>query len=242
MRCQRTHIDKVMCAGGALALWPTSNLCLKEASMALYPPSKYRRLSITAGGVDNFMAFFKDLHKSWLKIEFLQEYDESGFTGYDAFRNGDYDEAARLVREMVMSQRELYGHAAERKISMTRIRICELPLSPYLQHYEFAAYLADIECGEDIRLVSADDVRRLLEETGISDFVLFDRERVIALIYDVHSGSLQEARLVEDAELVRSYSAVADELMKVSVPMLQSPIYLDSVGRSLETTKRSPGQ
>lgn len=210
--------------------------------MALYPPTKYRRLNTTAGGVDDFMTFFRSLHKSWMKIEVLQEYDESGFTGYDAFGNGDYDEAARLVREMVMSQRELYGHAAEHKISMTRIRICELPLSPYLRHYEFAAYLADIECGEDIRLVSADDVRSLLDETGISDFVLFDRERVIALLYDVRSGSLQEARLVEDTELVQSYSAVADELMRASVPMLQSPIYLDSVGRSLETTKHSPGQ
>ncbi|MFI7454717.1 DUF6879 family protein [Nonomuraea sp. NPDC049714] len=210
--------------------------------MALYPPTKYRRLSITAGGVDDFMKFFTGLRTSWVKIEFLQEYDESGFAGYDAFKNGNYDEAATLVREMVMGQRELYGYAAEHKISMTRIRVCELPLSPYLKHYEFAAYLADIECGEDIRLVRAADVSRLLDDTGMSDFVLFDHRRVIALIYDLHTGSLREARLVEDTELVRAYSAVADELTRVSVPMLQSSIYLDSVGRSFETARCSPGQ
>ncbi|MFD2356718.1 DUF6879 family protein [Nonomuraea ferruginea] len=164
--------------------------------------------------MDDFMAFFRDLRRSWVKVECLQEYDESGFSAYDAFRNGDYDEAARRVREMVLGQRELYGHAVEHGIAMTRIRVCELPLSPYLEHYEFAAYLADIECGEEIRLVEAVDVRPLLDETGISDFVLFDRERVIALIYDKRSASLREARLVEDAELVHAYAAVTDELME----------------------------
>ncbi len=210
--------------------------------MALYPPTKYRRLSTTAGGVDDFMMFFKGLRKRWVKIEILQEYDESGFAGYDAFKSGDYGRAATLVRKMVMSQWELYDHAAEHGISMTRIRVCELPLSSYLLHYEFAAYLADIERGEDIRFVDASDVRRLLDETGISDFVFFDYERVIALIYDIHSGSLQEARLVEDAELVQAYSTVVDKLTKASVPMLQSPIYLDAVGRSFDSVKDSPGQ
>lgn len=197
--------------------------------MALYPPTKYRRLSTTAGGVDEFMTFFQSLRRSWVKAEFLQEYDESGFPGYDAYKRGAYEEAAELVRDMVMSQRELYDHAAEQGVTMTRIRVCELPLSPYLRHYEFPAYRADIECGEDIRLVAVADIRRLLDKTGISDFVLFDRERVIALIYDVRSGLLREARLVEDVQLVRAYVELTDELVRKSVPMLQSPIYLDSL-------------
>jgi len=185
------------------------------------------------------MTFFRAVRKCWVKIEFLQRYDESGSAGYDAFMKGDYGEAAARVREMVASQQELYAHATDRQISMIRIHVCELPLSSYLKNYEFAAYLADIEHGEDIRLVDAADIRQLLDETGISDFVLFDRERLIALIYDLDAGTLKEARLVEDAALVDAYSAMADELMKASTPMLQSAIYLDVAGPSARSADHS---
>lgn len=196
--------------------------------MKIYPPATYRPLSTTSGGVDDFMTFFRGLRSRWVKVEFLQEYDESGFAGYEAFKRGDHVEAARLVRDQVMNQDEIYSHAREREVAMIRLRICQLPLTSYLIHYEFAAYLADIEQGEDIRFIDASDVGRMFAETNISDFVLFDDRVVIALIYDLQTSTLEEARLVEDPALVKAYAGVADRLIQESVPMLESRIYLDA--------------
>ena len=197
--------------------------------MKIYPPAPYRPLRTTSGGVDDFMTFFRDLRSRWVKVEFLQEYDESGFAGYEAFKRGDYIEAARLVHDQVVNQDEIYSHAREQDVTMIRIRVCKTPLTSYLIHYEFAAYLADIEQGEDVRLIDARDIGRIITDMGVSDFVLFDDRVVIALIYNLQTRSLEEARLVEDPSLVKTYASVADLLIQESVPMLESRIYLDAI-------------
>ncbi len=126
---------------------------------------------------------------------------------------------------MVKSQADIYSHTQRFGVAMIRVRICELPLSPYLVHYEIPAYLADIECGEDIRFVDSRLIDDLLTDSGISDYVLFDDKRVIALIYDLASATLQDVLLTEDQEVVRRYVEISDELIRRSVPMLESPIF-----------------
>jgi hypothetical protein len=193
--------------------------------VAIYPPLKSRSISTTDGHTDDFDTFFKELRSRWVKIERLQEYDESDSVGYQAFKRGDYAEARDHVQRMVRSQTGIYSHARRFGVTMIRIRICDLPLSPYLVHYEIPAYLADIECGEDIRFVDARVIEDLLTNSGISDYVLFDDKRVTALIYDVASATLRDVLLAEDREVVRQYIDISDELIRRSVPMLESPIF-----------------
>jgi hypothetical protein len=193
--------------------------------MAIYPPAKSRSISTTNGHTDDFDTFFNELRSRWVKVERLQEYDESDSAGYQAFKRGDYAESRTLVQQMVRSQTGIYAHAQQFGVIMIRIRICELPLSPYLVHYEIPAYLADIECGEDIRFVDARLIDDLLTDTGISDYVLFDDKRVTALIYDAASATLQDVLMTEDQAVVRQYVEVSDELIRRSVPMLESPIF-----------------
>ena len=193
--------------------------------MAIYPPAKSRSIRATNGHTEDFDTFFNELRSRWVKVERLQEYDESDSAGYQAFRRGDYAEARKLVQQMVRSQTALYSHAQQFGVAMIRIRICDLPLSPYMVHYEIPAYLADIECGEDIRFVDAQRIEELLTDSGISDYVLFDDKRVTALIYDVGSATLQDVLLTEDPAVVRQYVEISDELIRRSVPMLESPIF-----------------
>jgi len=175
--------------------------------------------------VDDFDKFFRELRSRWVKVERLQEYDESDSVAYQAFRRGDYAEARNLVQKMVRSQTDFYSHVQRFGVAMTRIRICDLPLSPYLVHYEIPAYLADIECGEDIRFVDARLIDDLLTDSGISDYVLFDDKRVTALIYDTASATLQDVLLTEDPAVVQQYVEISDELISKSIPMLESPIF-----------------
>lgn len=193
--------------------------------MAIYPPANSRSISTTNGHTDDFDRFFNELRSRWVKVERLQEYDESDSAGYQAFERGDYAEARDLVQDMVKSQTGIYSHAQQFGVAMIRIRICDLPLSPYLVHYEIPAYLADIECGEDIRFVDSRLIDDLLTDTGISDYVLFDAKRVTALIYDLASATLQDVLLTEDQAVVQQYVEISDELIRRSVPMLESPIF-----------------
>ncbi|WP_326637895.1 hypothetical protein OG884_28385 [Streptosporangium sp. NBC_01755] len=193
--------------------------------MKIYPPAESTGLSTTDGHVDDFGRFFNELRSRWVKVERLQEYDESDFEGYQAFKNGDFATARKLVQEMVRGQEEIYTLARQRDISMVRIRICDLPLSSYLVNYEIPAYLADIECGEDIRFINSRDIQQLLSDSGISDYVLYDDTRVVALIYDEATARVREARLVDSPALVTRYAELSDELIERSVPMLESPIY-----------------
>ncbi len=193
--------------------------------MAIYPPAKSRSIRSTNGHMDDFDTFFNELRSRWVKVERLQEYDESDSAGYQAFKRGAYAEARNLVQRMVRSQTTNYSHARRFGVAMIRIRICDLPLSPYLLHYEIPAYLADIECGEDIRFVDSRLIDDLLTDSGISDYVLFDDRRVTALIYDVGSATLQDVLLAEDPAVVRQYVEISDELIRRSAPMLESPIF-----------------
>lgn len=193
--------------------------------MRIYPPPDSLRIGTTDGHVDDFGKLFNGLRSRWVKVERLQEYNESDFEGYRAFKRGNFAEAKRLVQEMVKSQDDVYALVEKRNIAMIRIRIYEFPLSSYLVNYEIPAYLADIECGEDIRFVDVRSIDDILSETGISDYVLFDDNHVVALIYDGETGSLQEARLVEQDSLVQQYVEVSDELIKRSTPMLESAVF-----------------
>jgi hypothetical protein len=65
---------------------------------------------------------------------------------------------------------------------MRRVRIYDLPLSNYLKYYEIPAYEADMECGEEVRFVSSVDIQDILGATNISDYVLFDDNRLVVLM------------------------------------------------------------
>ena len=156
--------------------------------MRIYPPDKYTAISTTEGHVDSFGALFNAMRNRWVKVERLQYYDESDFEGFRAFKQGDYAVAQRMVQEFVKGQ-DVYEIAAANNVSMVRVRICDRPLSDYLEHYEMYAYLADVECGEDIRFVGSAEISDILADTGISDYVLFDESRLVALVYDSETGS-----------------------------------------------------
>lgn len=195
--------------------------------MRIFPPPDSAPLATTDGRVDEFWRYFTELRSRWVKVERLQHYDESDSPGYQSFLRGDYDEARRLVQQMVREQDDpFFDFAREHGISMIRIRICDLPLGPYLVHYEIPGYVTVAERGPQIRFVDAEDISDLLASTGISDYVLFDETRVIARLYhDDDRGILREAHLVEDTPLVGEYVKVTEELIERSVPMHDSPIF-----------------
>lgn len=195
--------------------------------MRIYPPPVSVPLATTDGVVDDFGKYFAKLKSRWVKVERQQHYEELESPGYQRLLRGDYAEAGRLAQEMIREHGNTYSDfAREHGISMIRLRICDLPLSPYLAHYEIPGYVAVAERGTPVLFVDAREISDLLLTTGISDYVLFDEQRVMVLLYpDDGSGVLREARLVEDPSLVSEYVKVTDKLIERSVPMHDSPIF-----------------
>src|SRR5438094_7043494 len=115
--------------------------------MQIYPPEPSKNLTIENHGIKEFGSLFDELKSQWIKVEFMQEYNESGRPAYDTFKRGDYEKAASLVRSTVARQTYMYDLASKKNLTLSRIRVYETPLSSYLRHYEIHAYLEDIKQG-----------------------------------------------------------------------------------------------
>lgn len=196
-----------------------------QTALIEYPPSPARAATVDGGGVAEFFELFKRLRSRWVKVEYLQHYDESGSEAYSAFQHEDYSLAQQLVRESVKSQTEVYSLAREHSVKMQRIRVYDAPLSPYLRHYELAAYEADIECGEEIFFIDRPAADSILGNSAVSDFVLWDDFAVLGLIYDVEAGRLRKAVISENPATIEAYTVAVQGLLESALPMFESPIY-----------------
>jgi len=182
-----------------------------------YPPKEYSSLTIAGGGFAEFGELFARLRRRWVKVEFLQYYDESGSLAFDAFLNGDFEVAAQTVARDVKEQ-NVYDVARENGVSMVRVRVYRVPLSDYLSKFEYFAYIADEEMGEQVFTVNWESVEGLIRNTGVSDFLIFDDWGVVALLYNESTGQVREARLVSDPSEIRAYSALAEKLIDTGEP------------------------
>lgn len=183
-----------------------------------YPPTAFRPLTINGGGFEEFAELFGRLRKRWIKVEFVQSYDETGSEAYSAHLKGEHQLAATLVRNDVKGQ-WVYDHARQHGVQMIRIRIYRAPLTDYLAHFEYHAYLADEEMGEAIYTVEWDKAAKSLLGAHVSDFLVFDDWAAVALLYDESSGTVEEARLVEDPREVQSYISLSESLLKLAEPL-----------------------
>ena len=120
---------------------------MQHLSNLKYPPQNYKSMTIDDGGFAEFGELFRQLRSHWVKVEFLQEYDETGSKAYESFIRGDYDDAKRRVTKDVKSQ-WVYEHSKQYNVSMTRIRVVKYPISRYLLRFEYHAYVADEEMGD----------------------------------------------------------------------------------------------
>lgn len=73
-----------------------------------------------------------DGQDSW-KLERQQEFQEPGFASWDAFNQGDWAEALRLVEEERTYLREFSEENRRRGVTLYRVRVVEEPIAPYLQ-------------------------------------------------------------------------------------------------------------
>lgn len=184
----------------------------------MYPPANYQPLTISGGGFMEFGDLFRKLRHRWVKVEFLQSYDETGSEAFAALLAGRYEEAAELVKRDVKAQ-WVYDHAGQHSVDMIRLRVYKEPLTDYLALFEYHAYIADHEMGERLYAVEWSRVSDLIDGSGASDFLVFDDWAVVALLYS-DDGIVQEARLVTDRPEVANYEKLVQLLLERAEPLV----------------------
>jgi hypothetical protein len=157
----------------------------------------------------DFRRLFTDVRRSWFRLETLQRYDATNEReDFAAFRRGEPITTApgpwqAMIRQHVAAGRQL-----------ARVHVIEEPLSDYIR-YELAAYLPNVQAGEDVRLIP---VRAGEWPANVPrhDYWLFDDERLWLMDYSP-SGALEAVRLVDDPAAIDEHRRWRDAALASSI-------------------------
>ncbi|MUN37131.1 hypothetical protein GNZ18_11035 [Actinomadura sp. NEAU-AAG5] len=146
---------------------------------------------------------------SW-KLERAQHFVEPGFPSWDAFAQGRWGTALRLIRQEREWLAEFSARAGSMGIGLYRVRVVEEPITPYLQ-WELHLLRERARCGERIRVVDAGSVAAL-ERTGpLPELLTLGSSTLYRIRYD-EEGALDGAIRFHIAHLVESATRLTRDL------------------------------
>ena len=113
-------------------------------------------------------------------------------------------------------KRIVRGHRAAGRI-MQRVHIVSEPLSDYARFELLRVYPANVEAGEDVRILERKKARGL---TATGDFWLFDDYLAALLVYDA-AGRVESVELIDDPFALVPIRAVRNKTLKRAAPLVQ---------------------
>ncbi|WP_199537377.1 DUF6879 family protein [Spongiactinospora gelatinilytica] len=174
-----------------------------------------RRMAL-AEYYSDFECNFATAREFW-KLERGQAFAEPGDASWEAFDRGDWAEAIRLLEERRADLIAYHREVAAAGTQTCRIRIVELPLTPYLQ-WELNLLNIRDETGGPIRVLRADDVRDLEARAPLPEIYTMDEKVMYQAVYDEH-GVLESARRFDDVDLIRRCRSFIVDLYERGEPI-----------------------
>jgi hypothetical protein len=147
--------------------------------------------------------------ESW-KLERCQHFREPGFTSWEAFARGDWEQALRLLEEERDFLSKFTAKASALGISLYRLRVVEQPVDPYLQ-WELHLLKLRAECGELIRVASPDLIQEYETTDPLPELVTLGSSFLYHVLYNTH-GELSGAVRITDQRAVARATDVARSL------------------------------
>ncbi|WP_370070777.1 DUF6879 family protein [Streptacidiphilus sp. MAP5-3] len=169
---------------------------------ALLTAAKGVRLDSVRYVADFDERFWRIGREGFWKLECLQSYQETGFASWEAFRSGDWDAALNLIEKARPDIEQQRAELAAAGIGHHRARVVVEPVSPYVQ-WELHVLQAKDGCGEDVAMLTVDQVGALVGEGVLPDLVVLGDEAV----YEIHytdDGAPQGATRYLDDQVVNS--------------------------------------
>lgn len=154
--------------------------------------------------------------ESW-KLERLQHFREPGFPSWEAFDQGNADQARELIESERDFLAEFQQKARDLGISLYRVRVVERPITAYLW-WELHLLKLRAECGELIRVVELDKVSPYEREQAIPELLTLGPRLLYEIQYNqdgVLTGAVRTAnrRMAADAtKLIRSLYDQGEDL------------------------------
>lgn len=103
--------------------------------------------------------------------------------------------------------------------TMQRVHIVSEPLTDYIRFSLLHGYPANVEAGEDVRILSAAIAPALAILRA--DFWLFDDGPVALLEYDKTAGSVKRVKVYSDPEYVAFFRKTRDATFGAATPLAQ---------------------
>jgi hypothetical protein len=121
-------------------------------------------------------------------------------------------------------KRIVRGHLAEGRI-MQRVHVVSEPLSDYLRFQLLRAYPANVEAGEDVRILGRSSMfgvpsGNLYQGLRNADFWLFD-DRLAAFLKYAPDGKVEHVELFEDGPVLQGCIRHREDTLRESVPLAQ---------------------
>ena len=113
----------------------------------------------------------------------------------------------RLVRDVRASGR-----------TMERVHIVSEPVSDYIRFELLHGYPANVDAGEDVRILGWDKAYALGVNVRNWDYWLFDDDRAAALDYG-DDGSVVRVEMIDRRRLIQSYCTLRDVALKGATPL-----------------------
>ncbi|MDA3625161.1 hypothetical protein OU415_06925 [Saccharopolyspora sp. WRP15-2] len=148
-------------------------------------------------------------YASW-KLERRQSFREPGNPSWDALVEHGWRESLRIVESQRDEFAEEVREADQLGVELLRIRVVEVPLTPYLQ-WELHSLVVRAECGEQIRVVGSDQVASLESEAPLPEILTVGQETVYEIVY-TDGGVLAGAVRYEDEAVALRCKKIFREL------------------------------
>lgn len=154
---------------------------------------------------------------SW-KLERSQFFEEKGDPAWEAFLNGDWEAVfAVFESEREDISRQVARYAAQ-DVTLRRVRITELPVSPYLR-WEMVSHRVFVESGFEIGVLDAQQVEVFEHTAPLPELVVYGRQIVYQVRYD-QRWRPAGAKRVDDPALAAGLSDQISRLFRRSEPFL----------------------
>jgi len=140
---------------------------------------------------------------SW-KLERLQHFEEVGSPSRDALSRGDWNEALRLMEGRAGTLRKAAEDADRRGSRFHRVRIVEVPLTPYMQ-WELHSLHQRAQCGHRVRVLPAEALAGAEARGPLPEVVVLDDRTLYRVVYDA-SGAFEGALRYTDPSIVRPWA------------------------------------
>jgi hypothetical protein len=151
--------------------------------------------------LSDFESYFWQVTETW-KLERQQTFREPDVLSWVALAEGDCAKALRLAEEMRPSIRTHQERLDQRGITQHRVRIVELPPSPYLW-WELHVLHIRAELGERITVLDAAGLRSFEETRELPEVLVLGEQVTYVIEYD-RTGVLGGARKLTDPQIARA--------------------------------------